>query len=181
MRYLVKYKLFESFQYENGCVMLELPFENWDDVLSSIEEEDIYDVKGGKIPFGLQKNPHLTLLYPVDKRVKYEKVKYSLDKIVIKDKPISLTINSIEIFESKKYDILVFRVDDNEYLTEIHDYLMDTIPNHNTHKDFKLHITIGYIKKGTGDKYCQEFNKTVNNIKEITYTTKTTKDIYEIY
>ena len=185
MKYLIKYKLFEehndSFKYENGCIMLELPIEGWDEVLCSIDEDDIYDEESTKMPFGLQENPHLTLLYTVKKTIKYDFVKRKLDQIVNKDEPINISINTIEVFESGNYDILVFRVDDNEYLTKIHEHLKRTIPNYNVHKDFKLHITIGYLKKGTGDKYRRKFNLDINNIKEITYTTKTEKDIYEIY
>lgn len=79
MKHIIKYKTFESFEYENGCIMLELPISNWNEILSTIDEEDIYDVKGGKIPFGLQKRPHLTLLYPIKKSITFDQVKPVLD------------------------------------------------------------------------------------------------------
>ena len=37
MNHIVKYNVFESFAYENGCIMLELPISNWDEILSTIK------------------------------------------------------------------------------------------------------------------------------------------------
>ena len=45
MRNIIKYNLFESFAYKNGCIMLELPISNWDDILSIIDKEDIVSVR----------------------------------------------------------------------------------------------------------------------------------------
>lgn len=187
MKYLTSYESYEyvfesdTFQYTNGCIMLELPIPNWNEILDTIDKDDIYDVKSTKMLFGLQKNPHLTLLYPIQKNLRYDKVKRVLDREVTpRKKPISLHINSIELFEANDYDILVFRVDDNNYLSKLHTALKDSIPNYNKHKDFKLHITIGYLKKGTGSKYCGEYDLTIDNITEITYNAKSSKDTYEI-
>lgn len=187
MKYLTSYESYEyvleseSFQYTNGCLMLELPIPNWNDILDIIDKDDIYDVKSTKMQFGLQKNPHLTLLYPIQKNLRYNFIKRVLDiEVQHRSKPITLHINSIEVFEANDYDILVFRVDDNEYLSTLHYQLKDSIPNYCKHKDFKLHITIGYLKKGTGAKYSSEYDLTINNIKEITYNSKSTKYTYEI-
>jgi 2'-5' RNA ligase len=178
MRNLIKYNLFESFQYENGCIMLELPISNWDDILSVIEEDDIYDVKGGKIPFGLQKRPHLTLLYPIKNNVTFDEVKNQLDEVV-KDEPINIVTKNIEVFDGSNYDILVIKVEDNPYLKKIHNYLSSHLPNYNKHS-FNPHITIGYIKKGTGDKYCKNLKSEINGIDTITYSHKGEDSLYKL-
>ena len=178
MNHIIKYNVFESFAYENGCIMLELPISNWDEILSIINEEDIYDVQGGKIPFGLQKRAHLTLLYPIKKSVAFDEVKSVLDK-VFKDEPINLVTKKIEVFEGTNYDILVIKVEDNPYLKKIHYYLSQHIHNYNRHS-FNPHITIGYIKKGTGDKYCKDLRLEINGIDTITYSNKGEDNLYKV-
>ena len=168
MRNIIKYNIFKSI-YFNDCIMLEIPISNWDQILSIIDEDDIYDVKGGRIPYGLQKRAHLTLLYPIKRTVNFDAVKQYLDEIV-KDHPISIITTAIEVFEGNGYDILVIKVEDNPYLTDIHNYLSDRITNYNKYK-FSPHITIGYIKKGTGGKYCRDLRLEINDIDTITLST----------
>jgi len=178
MNHIIKYNVFESFEYENGCIMLELPISNWDEILSTIDEKDIYDVQGGKIPLGLQKRPHLTLLYPIKKSITFDEVKPVLDQVV-KDQPITVTTKNIEVFEGSNYDILVIKVEDNPYLKKIHNYLSQNIHNYNRHS-FNPHITIGYIKKGTGDKYCKDLRLEINGIDTITYSHKGEDNLYKV-
>lgn len=178
MKHIIKYKTFESFEYENGCIMLELPISNWNEILSTIDEEDIYDVKGGKIPFGLQKRPHLTLLYPIKKSITFDQVKPVLDQVV-KDQPITVVTKAIEVFEGNNYDILVIKVEDNPYLKRIHNYLSQNIHNYNRHS-FNPHITIGYIKKGTGKKYCKDLKLEITGIDTITYSHKGEDSLYKV-
>jgi len=178
MNHIIKYNVFESFEYENGCIMLELPISNWDEILSIINEEDIYDVQGGKIPFGLQKRAHLTLLYPIKKSITFDEVKPHLDAVV-KDEPITVVTKNIEVFEGNNYDILVIKVEDNPYLKKIHTYLSQHIHNYNRHS-FNPHITIGYIKKGTGDKYCKDLRLEINGIDKITYSHKGEDSLYKV-
>ena len=178
MNHIIKYNIFESFAYENGCIMLELPISNWDEILSIINEEDIYDVQGGKIPFGLQKRAHLTLLYPIKKSITFDEVKPHLDAVV-KDEPITVVTKNIEVFEGTNYDILVIKVEDNPYLKNIHNYLSQHIHNYNRHS-FNPHITIGYIKKGTGDKYCKDLRLEISGIDTITYSHKGEDSLYKV-
>ena len=178
MNHIIKYNVFESFEYENGCIMLELPISNWNEILSTIDEKDIYDVQGGKIPLGLQKRPHLTLLYPIKKSITFDEVKPVLDQVV-KDEPITVVTKNIEVFEGSNYDILVIKVEDNPYLKKIHNYLSQNIHNYNRHS-FNPHITIGYIKKGTGDKYCKDLRLEINGIDTITYSHKGEDSLYKV-
>jgi len=178
MRNIIKYNLFESFAYKNGCIMLELPISNWDDILSIIDEEDIYDVQGGSIPFGLQKRAHLTLLYPIKNDVTFDQVKQKLDEVV-KDESINVVTKNIEVFDGSNYDILVIKVEGNPYLKKVHNYLSSHLPNYNKHS-FNPHITIGYIKKGTGDKYCKDLRLEINGIDTITYSHKGEDSLYKL-
>jgi len=73
----------ESSGYKYGCVMVEVPVSNWNEITSYINPEDVYT--GGDDTHGIQENPHLTLLYPIFEYVKYEQVKSVLQSILDKE------------------------------------------------------------------------------------------------
>lgn len=176
-------ELFESFKYNDGCLMLELKDQlDWKDILSSIDKEDIYDVKDGPIPYGLQKRPHLTLLYPIDNKVSYDDVKKILDESLVEDfkEGIYLKTQSIGFFASKDYDVLHIKCDSDRDISTLRQKLKAKIKNTCKHKSFTPHITIGYLKKGTAKKYCKKFNKVIKNLDTITYTVKDKDHHYKL-
>jgi 2'-5' RNA ligase len=150
----------ESSGYEYGCVMVEVPVSNWDEITSSIDSKDIY-TESGDSTYGIQSNPHLTLLYPIIGDVKYEKVRDVLQSIL--DKEIIIEIDGIDIFENDKFDVVKFNIKSNDYLNKIHDKLKSKIPNDDKFEIYKPHITIGYTKKGTGEKYIKKYNHSVKS------------------
>jgi 2'-5' RNA ligase len=149
----------ESSGYEYGCVMVEVPVSNWDEITSYINPEDVYT--GGDDTHGIQEFPHLTLLYPIIGDVKYEKVRDVLQSIL--DKEIIIEIDGIDIFENDKFDVVKFNIKSNDYLNKIHDKLKSKIPNDDKFEIYKPHITIGYTKKGTGEKYIKKYNHSVKS------------------
>jgi len=166
----------ESSGYKYGCVMVEVPVSNWNEITSYINPEDVYT--GGDDTHGIQENPHLTLLYPIFEYVKYEQVKSVLQSIL--DKEIFIEIDSIDIFENDKFDVVKFNVKSNDYLNKIHNELKSKIPNDNKFDIYKPHITIAYTKKGMGKKYKKNYNHSIS-VKKITYTNPNgTKEYYII-
>lgn len=162
--------------YDYGCVMVEVPVSNWDEICSSIDKEDIYEEEGKN--YGIQKNPHLTLLYPVINNVEFYEVKRILDKVIY-DK-INIKIEGIDIFTNDKFDVIKFNVKCDNYLSKIHRELKSNIPNDDKYEVYKPHITIGYVKSGTGNKYINKdynFNLVVNTI---LYTNLDREDVYVI-
>lgn len=153
--------------------MLDIPFKNWDKILSEIDEEDVYH--NGDDYVGLQKTPHITLLYPITDNLSDEKVQEIIKQIV--KKKINIEIDKISIFESKDYDVLKFDVVYNEYLTEIHNFFKKNIKNKNEYPTYKPHITISHIKKGTAHKYTKDYSKTFKGLDNIFYTINTNKKI----
>ena len=63
----------ESTGYDYGCVMVEVPVTNWNEIISTINKDDLYEVEGEN--YGISKNPHLTLLYGTAEDVSTEDVK----------------------------------------------------------------------------------------------------------
>jgi hypothetical protein len=165
----------ESSGYEYGCVMVEVPVSNWNEITSFIDPEDVYT--GGDDSHGIQENPHLTLLYPIFDGVKYEQVKNVLQSIL--DKELVIEINGIDIFENEKFDVVKFNVKNNEYLNKIHNELKSKIPNDDKFEIYKPHITIGYVKRGTGIKYKKDYKHSIKTDK-ITYTSPSELKIFNI-
>ncbi len=161
----------EAFKYKYGCLMLELSIDIWDDIQSEIDKNDIYNQPGASMPFGLQERPHLTLLYPIKKDYPYEVIKDRLDDFEEKSS-IDITINSIDMFESQNYDILILSVNENSYMSNLFKYLKHHIPNYSKINEFNPHITIGYLKKGTAKKYCRDININMKNLDTLVYATK---------
>ena len=62
----------ESTSYDYGCVMVEVPVSNWNEITSIINKDDLYEVEGEK--YGIQENPHLTLLYGLKPNITKEQI-----------------------------------------------------------------------------------------------------------
>lgn len=162
--------------YKYGCVMVEVPVNNWNEITSWIDPNDVYESKGDST-YGIQKNPHLTLLYPVLNGVKFEQVKNTLDKVV--NKNIFIKIDKIDIFENEEFDVVKFNVENNEYLDKIHEELKNNIPNEDNYDTYRPHITIAYLKKGKGQKYKRKYNHSLV-VNKITYTNNGVEEFFII-
>jgi 2'-5' RNA ligase len=155
----------ESSGYQYGCVMVEVPVSNWDEITSSINPEDVYT--GDDDTHGIQENPHVTILYGLHDGVTEEQVKSVFEGF---NDTINIEVNGVGIFENKDYDVVKFNVNPDGALQELHDRLSE-FPNSNDFPDYKPHITIAYVKKGTGKKYVKpDYKYTVKNVDKITYS-----------
>lgn len=113
-----------------------------------IKPEDIYNDELGN--FGLESTPHITLLYGLKNESDYEELQN-----YFKTKPqIKFTIGEISLFEvdSKPYDVLKFEVNSSD-LVKYNSYIRNNFDCEITFPDYKPHITITYVKKGTGKNY----------------------------
>ena len=155
----------ESSGYEYGCVMIEVPVSNWNEITSYIDPEDIYT--GGDDTHGIQEFPHLTLLYGLHKEVTPEMVKSVFEGFT---KDINIEVNGIGIFENNDYDVVKFNVNPDGALQELHDKLSE-LPNSDQFPNYTPHITISYVKSGTGKKYVKpDYKYEVKNVDKITYS-----------
>lgn len=165
MKYLKSYKLFEEKTYEFGCVMIDVPVKNWNEITSFINTDDIYTVSDNDT-YGLQVRPHLTLLYGTHKEVTSDQVSDIIKDVMFdwRNKPIEIEINGIDIFENENFDVVKFNVVKNDILQNLFDEL-SKLPNSNKFFDYRPHITICYTKKGMGKKYIRKYSHKLSSNK----------------
>lgn len=98
---------------------------------------------------GLEDRPHITVKFGL-----HTPDVAAVRKVVSGEGPIQAKVTGIEIFspEGKDYDVVVQRVSSPD-LTRLNKAIADAIPNTDTHPVYRPHITLGYVKKGTGKKY----------------------------
>lgn len=132
--------------YDFGCVMLYFNFPQMDSIHSLINVEDIYEDEDNK-SFGLEDEPHVTLLYGLHDEVTNNQV----IKVLSNFKYSNCIIHNPSLFNSEKYDVLKFDVSNSNFHSinkELKKY-----PHTSNFPDYHPHLTIGYIKKGKGQKY----------------------------
>lgn len=147
-------KLFEQFMFEkendtysHGCVMLYFDFPEIENIHTKIEEDDIYEEEGDRT-FGLEDEPHCTLLYGLKESVKVGEVEEILDRHTFG----TCTLHNASLFENE-YDVLKFDVE-GDSLHECNEALCE-LPFESDYPDYHPHSTIAYLKRGTGKKYCE--------------------------
>ncbi len=164
----------ESSTYKFGCIMIEVPITNWNEIVSMIDPEDIYDGKGDST-YGIQENPHLTLLYGLHDNVTEESVKEVFEGLSDK---INIEIHGIGIFENDEFDVVKFNVVTDGTLQLLHDKLKE-LPNSEQYKEYRPHITLFYTKKGTGKKYIRpDYKYKVKIANKVCYSMVSGKKVY---
>lgn len=151
-----------------GCVMVFFTFPDIKDVQDIISKEDLYTEEDDD-SYGLEKNPHITLLYGLHSNdIKDQDVMDAVDTSVFTD----LILHNASIFKSEKYGVLKFDVrypyKSGAFLSKLNKKLSE-FPHTNTFPDYHPHSTIAYLKSGTSKKYIdllkdKEFTVTPNKI-----------------
>lgn len=136
--------------YEYGCVMLYFNFPELIKIQDVINPKDIYKEDGDNT-YGLENEPHTTLLFGLHEEVSLEDVKSILEKFTFS----TCKVHNISTFNNPKYDILKFEVK-GDNLHQCNKELKQ-FPYTNTFPDYKPHLTIGYLQPGSGKKYIDKF------------------------
>lgn len=147
---------------EYGALMLNVAIPKWKEITDMIDKGDIYD----KPTFGIEHEPHVTILYGFHKEVTAKEIEDLLKEKHDPTEKIKLDLIGISHFETPNYDVVKFDVK-SEKLTELNK-LMKKLPYTSDYPDYHPHLTISYVKKGTGKKYDEKFDENVelasNNI-----------------
>jgi len=141
-----------SVKNKYGCVMVYLSIDKdkWNTFLDSIDDDDIY-YEGDD--FGLETEPHVTILFGLHSDVPDADVEEIIDEIGNPE----ITMKGISIFENEKYDVLKFDVD-SPALTKLNERFK-TLPHTSNFPDYHPHMTIAYLKVGKGKEYIDKLSK----------------------
>ena len=135
------------------CCMVVIPEEFHEKLKAlgdKIDKEDIY-TEDGKDSYGLEKDFHVTALYGLlPGRIDLEDIK---DAIPNKSQ-VSMTLGKVSMFENDSYDVMKVEVDSPD-LHAMNARLRE-LPYENDYDQYIPHLTIGYVKKGTGKKYVDD-------------------------
>lgn len=137
----------ETHKNEYGALMLSLDYKGWSDIISLIDKEDIYDEQPG---FGLEKEPHVTVLFGFKNDTDFSEIKNRAKDSHTGN--INITVKNITHFETPDYDVVKFDVE-SEDLVKLNKVMTDNFEYTTDYPDYHPHITIGYVKKGKGKKY----------------------------
>ena len=141
-----------------GCIMLEpTEFKDWEENhLNGIEDDDLYTELNDD-SYGLEMQPHITLLYGIHE----DKIDPSviIDMMEQKLKPLTIEIKDIDVFENDKFDVVKYNVPITDQLQEIRDLFMESFENTQTIDKYNPHVTIAYVKPGLGKKYKKQLNE----------------------
>lgn len=152
--------------YDYGCVMIYPKIENWKEITSIINSDDVYN--SSDPAYGIENSPHITLLYGLHSNVSKEDVENILSKF--KGKDINISINGIGKFDGDdKFSVVKLNVD-SPILHEINKELKK-LPHTSDYPDYKPHMTIAYVRPGSADKYLSgDYRNKFTNIDKIVYS-----------
>jgi hypothetical protein len=144
--------LTEDRKYEYGCAMIYFTFDEMNKIHDLIDSNDLYEEEGED--FGLETEPHVTLLFGLHDDVSQESVEKVLDKYTF----YTCKAHNPSLFKNEKYDVLKFDIE-GDNLSDINKELKE-FPHTSDYPDYHPHMTIAYLKPGKGQKYA-------NKIKEL--------------
>jgi 2'-5' RNA ligase len=152
--------------YSKGCVMAFL--DDLEPTMASIQakiaEDELYEEEGDRT-FGLENEPHVTVLYGIHSdEVDEKEVLEMIEKIEWKQ---PIMINKVGLFENEKYDVLKLNAN-AEWLKEANAKLCENLPYSNDYPNYNAHVTVAYLKPGKG----KELLERLGDIKEKVVPTK---------
>lgn len=137
-----------------GCVMVFFDYNksDWKKLTDNIEKEDLYTPEGGK-GYGIEDDPHATILYGLHTDIKDSTIKEMCDDIT---RP-NLKLGKVSAFKNDDFDVLKFEVEGEE-IHKLNKKFAE-LPHTNKFDKFEPHCTIAYVKSGLADKYIKLLNK----------------------
>lgn len=134
--------------YDKGCAMLYFDFPDFKKLTEQIEETDIYTKDG----YGIETEPHVTLLYGLEPGVTLEQVEEIISELEFS--PVK--IGGASLFENEEYDVLKFTATSSNL--RVANRKLKELPYQNDYPDYKPHLTVAYLKSGRGKKYVEKFS-----------------------
>lgn len=132
--------------YEYGCVMLYFTFPELFKIQDIIDLEDIYEEEDDD-SYGLEDEPHCTLLYGLHDEVSLDQVESVLDKYTY----YTVKADNASLFKKDIYEVLKFDIEGDSLQETNKD--LKKFPYTSDYPDYHPHLTVGYLKPGRGEKY----------------------------
>jgi 2'-5' RNA ligase len=138
--------------YDYGCVMIYFNFPEILKIHDAINPSHLY-TEEGDTTYGLEDEPHTTLLYGLHNTVSVEDVENVVDKHTF----YTCKIHNPSLFQNEKYDVLKFDVEGDG----LHDVNRDLkqFPFTSDYPKYHPHLTVAYLQPGMGKKYVDMLNK----------------------
>lgn len=129
-----------------GCVLFRVPPLIAAEALRLASLIDPADLA----PDGVESSPHVTCLYGFT-----DDDPESVADILSGNGPIPLKFGKLSLFRNDEHDVLKVEVE-SLALRRLHSMLR-SLPHESKYRDYVPHMTIAYLKPGTGDRYARQF------------------------
>jgi hypothetical protein len=140
----------KNHKYDYNCLMLKFKIPNWSSLIENmIDKEDIYDDGSGS--YGIESNPHVTILYGLHENVK----RTDFEKFLVPIRHIKCKSSKISIFPGSEFDVVKFDIESN-YLEKMNSEIRENCDYTTDFPEYKSNMTIAYVKPGTGKKYVKK-------------------------
>lgn len=119
----------------------------------TIDKADLYDDPDDPTSSGFEDRIHCTLFYGLTSESKSTIQK--LRDLVKGYGPIKVILGKVSVFpggDEKPYDVVKLSVKSKD-LQDLHKLIKKEIPNKETYPEYMPHVTLAYVKAGTGKKY----------------------------
>jgi hypothetical protein len=173
----LKYLLNEKYgDYSYGCIMACIDEASTRKILTfnyNIIPEDAIYREGDQ--YGREETPHVTLKYGLTKSYTQEQMKHLLRNVL----PFSIQVKGIGVFENETFDVVKFDVDGKE-LRALNE-MFSMLPNHDQHPEYNPHMTLAYLKKGSGRSFVKSPKRFARlPIKMVEYSDRGEKTYYRL-
>lgn len=153
-------------KYEFGCLMLQVSKEavHMKELHSIIEKADLYE-SDDKTEYGFENDPHVTILFGFHDDETKEYTIRIFGEECLNSGHVNIEIKKASLFSNDKYDVLKLDIGGDE-LKQINKHYSLNYAHTNTF-DYHPHMTLAYLKAGTGAKYAKLINSKLKELKLI--------------
>lgn len=119
----------------------------------TILPEDLHLMEEGRFVGGLEVEPHTTLLSGLHDEVSAEVVEQLLAPFMFG----TVRLSNMSLFTPEGYEVL--KLEASEPSLFLANRALKHLPHTEMHPTYKPHLTIAYLKPGTGQKYVDRFKE----------------------